>query len=89
MAPLKPLLLTLSLTACSPYAEFGIQEQLRDGGLTGNGPVGIFRIRQDFNRLVWCEYQHVSFITEGVPFNDDPEDTLDALGCGVRLQLWK
>ena len=56
--------------------------------MDGDGPVGIFRIRQDFNRMLWCEYQHVSFLTEGAPFNDRYEDTLDAVGCGLRVRLW-
>jgi hypothetical protein len=31
-----------------------------------------------------CAYHHESEIKNGQPFNDDPEQTSDFFGCGIR-----
>lgn len=57
----------------------------------GEGPivrmaVGLERDYSD--RLTgYCEYQHLSNLLSGRPFNDHEETTVNTAGCGVRYKF--
>ena len=82
------LIAAVALAACSPVVELGVGAA-PNNGFEGSGPTFIGRLREDFGPgdRFWCEYQHVSRFAQGGPFNDEPEGTLDQVGCGVRLHL--
>jgi hypothetical protein len=70
---------------CSPVFEIGVGVA-PSKGFPGGGPVFVGRVQQDIGKHGYCEYEHVSRIGEGRPFNDDREGVLDVVACGVRLK---
>lgn len=78
----------LTCAACSPVAEVVVAGKIRDRNLLGDGPVAIFRLKQEINDHFACEYQHFSFWFEGPPFFDGHESSMDTLGCSFRTRLW-
>lgn len=80
----------LAVSACSPVAEVVVAGKIRDRNMYGDGPVAIFRVRQDINDHFACEYQHLSFWFEGKPaaLGDGIESTIDTIGCSFRTKLW-
>lgn len=54
-----------------------------DGGFEGGPDTFRLTIRRDGERT-FCDYTHVSHISDGPPFNDHPEDWVDMFECGIR-----
>jgi hypothetical protein len=51
----------------------------------GKQPSVLLRVRGDITESVGCEYQHVSNLLSGPPFNNDIESSLDFFGCTVAV----
>jgi len=79
----EPLNLTLELGA---YANMNLYPEDKYAWQANGSPVATIKLRWG-NSKFGCEYMHVSNWFSGVPFNDDAESTLDALGCAVRVKL--
>jgi hypothetical protein len=74
-----------ALAGCSPVLELGVGAA-PNRSFPGSGPTAILRVRQDVGSHGWCEYEHISRITVGAPFNDDrDEGVVDQVACGVRF----
>jgi hypothetical protein len=58
------------------------------GGWKGDGPVVTFRVRRiSEDGVRYCEVAHTSNLASGWPFNDREETYLDAVSCGLRINL--
>lgn len=58
------------------------------GGWKGDGPVVTFRVRRiSEDGVRYCEVAHTSNLASGWPFNDREETYLDAVSCGLRVNL--
>ena len=72
---------------CTPYIEGGVGYALNG---TGDPLTGIFRagIEQDLQNgwIVKQEYEHISRLRSGEPFNNEPEDILDQVSIIVRKE---
>lgn len=56
------------------------------GGFDGPRDVVRFTVRQESrNGKRFCGYSHISHVSAGFPFNDQHEDWLDMVECGVRI----
>lgn len=76
-------LFVILLAGCtSTQVQVLLHGKLRDGGFTGRGPTATLRVQHYVNDRVVCEYEHISHIRDGEPFNNRDEDTLDHVGCG-------
>lgn len=55
----------------------------------GDNPAFLLRVSDRFGRddRYGCEYQHVSGLTSGWPFNEEPESSLDFVGCTMAFKL--
>lgn len=74
------------LAGCtSTQVQVLLHGKLRDGGFTGRGPTATLRVQHYVNDRVVCEYEHISHIRDGEPFNNRDEDTLDHVGCGFEF----
>lgn len=82
------ILTALMLAGCSPTFEAGAYVPVESQYTVGNGPVIMFGVRQEITPATYCEYQHISQLKHGWPFNDDQETTFDLVGCGVSFDLW-
>lgn len=79
------------LTACGSMplgmsAEALVGAPVVDRGFVGHGPTATIRIKQRITNRTWCEFEHVSYLTSGVPFGErTEEDALNQVGCGIRF----
>lgn len=56
----------------------------------GDGPSVTLRLRRiSSDGHYYCEYEHVSNLTSGWPFNGKDESWLDQASCGIRFDLNK
>lgn len=96
-----PLLCLLLLTGCSslelqtgvgkndrlPFLSKVNNDWIDHGGVGAYlGLVGKRRLTDRMDGM--CYYKHFSQYNVGKPFDDRKEDTLDAYGCGVSIQLF-
>jgi hypothetical protein len=56
-----------------------------DSNTDGQNPVCTVEIEKQIASRVTAKYEHVSWCSSGIPFNDNPESTIDAIGIGVRI----
>lgn len=88
MARLSTVLILVCLAGCaSTTAELVIGPALRDDGFfPGHGVIGTVRIKRHLTERTWCEVTHTSYLLEGPPFGPrSEEDSLNMVGCGVRI----
>jgi len=85
-------LLLVCATGCSPVVELAVGHKIGNGTFNssegGDNPTFTGRIRQDLSKHLFVEYEHISHIKNGKPFNDEPELYVDQLNVGVRFGLW-
>lgn len=57
----------------------------QSGGFDGPTDTVRFTVRYDVSDRSFCAYNHVSHLSAGWPVNDQPEDWLDTVECGLRF----
>ena len=83
----------LLVTGCSnlppdrqPSVELLVGHKVGDPSeFIGDDPTGTVRIKQPVSDRAFIEYEHVSHIFDGWPFNNDAEDQLDQINFGIKL----
>ena len=57
----------------------------RDGRFAGPTDTVRFTVRHDISDRAFCAYNHISHLSDGWPVNNQPEDWLDNVECGLRF----
>lgn len=73
----------LLLSGCGTTAKVGLHHKVKDG-LYGNSPVVIVQVEAPVTKDISCGWTHLSHLTEGKPFNNRREDSMDSLGCTYK-----
>lgn len=55
----------------------------------GTNPAAIIELRTVPTQGVFCSYVHKSNVFDGVPFNSRDETTMDIIGCGAEIDLFR
>lgn len=82
------VLVVLALCAgCGTTGHVGMMHDVAgDVDTKGQNPVCTFAVRKEVTGRITAQYYHQSWCSSGVPFNDNPESTIDAFG--VEAQIW-
>lgn len=86
---LKLTLLMLAglLIGCGTTGHVGVMHEFGgDPDTSGQNPLCTFEVRKALSPKVSGKYFHQSWCSSGIPFNDNVESTVDAVG--VEAQIW-
>jgi len=81
----------LTCCACSPVIDLAVGHKVGSSTFAdygGDNPTLTLRVRQDMKWNTFVEYEHISHLKNGEPFNDDPELYVDQVNFGIRFKTW-
>ena len=74
------------LSGCGTTGDLSVMHDIGgDPDTEGQNPVCTLEVEKQIASRVTAKYEHVSWCSSGIPFNDNPESTIDAIGIGVRI----
>lgn len=74
------------LSGCGTTGHVSVMHDVAgDVDTAGQNPVCTVEVEKQIASRVTAKYEHVSWCSSGIPFNDNPESTIDAIGIGVRI----
>ncbi len=76
------LQLMLGCATPDPYLRVGVHHLVNPGHAPNPAFMGELGVQWD---KTTCQYTHLSMITEGSPWNNRPEISLDAIGCSYTF----
>ena len=74
------------LSGCGTTGDLSVMHDIGgDPDTEGQNPVVTLEVEKKVNDRVTLKYYHQSFFSSGIPWNDNTESTVDAVGVGVKL----